>query len=289
MSNGYVIGSIYRPEFDGNIVPDFVQHKERKTDAADKSLKRILTLVLVVLGVELIWLFGVSPCMPLSDITVSGIPGIDESAVLALAGIGRHSSYMTVNESAAEQALLAMPAIRSAHVVKHFPNKAEIRLESRRAAAIVLLERGGEVFPALIGGDGILINMGGEGLTNGKTLPVISGLMLERVYPGMKLPRIYNSLFAQLETLAQKTPELMAAISEIRINHKNYDGYDLTLFPAHRRVRVKLSDNISEETIRYMLLMLDVLSTKSESIREIDFRTGTASYVIDLFKNPVGS
>jgi len=280
MSSGYVYGdSFFRPEIENEDIPDFVRRRERNTNATDKLLKRILTLIVVVLGVEIIWLFGVSPCMPLSRITISGIPGIDEAAVLSLAGIGQHSSYMTVNTSVSEQALLDMPEIRSAQVIKRFPNKVDIRLESRRAAAVVILERGGEVFPALIGGDGVLINMGGV-LTNEKNLPVISGLVLEGVYPGMKLPRIYNSLFGQLETLAEKAPELMAAISEIRINHKNYDGYDLTLFPAHKGVRVKLSDNISEETIRYMLLMLDVLSAKSESIREIDFRTGTASYFI---------
>jgi len=277
MSSGYVMENVYRPQFE---MPDYTRNGERKTDTAYKKLKYILTFIVVILGVEMIWLFGVSPCMPFSSVTVYGIPEMDEAAVLALAGIGRHSSYMTVNEKAAEQALLAMPAIRSARVVKHFPNKAEIRLERRRAAAVVLMERAGEVFPAVIGGDGILINMGREGLANEKTLPVISGLMLEGVYPGMRLPRIYNSLFGQLETLTEKAPELMAAISEIRINHKNYDGYDLTLFPAHRGVRVKLNDNINEETIRYMLLMLDVLSTKSENIREIDFRTGTASYYI---------
>jgi len=278
MSSGYLYDDdIFRPEIE---MQDHIRERERKTDTAYKRLKTILLFIVVILGVEMIWLFGISPCMPLSAITISGIPGIDETAVLSLAGIGRHSSYMTVNEKAAEQALLAMPAIRTAQVVKHFPNKVEIRLEKRRAAAMVLLERGGDVFPALIGGDGILINMGRDGFINEKNLPVISGLMLEGVYPGKKLPPIYNSLFGQLETLAEKAPELMAAISEIRINHKNYEGYDLTLFPAHSGVRVKLSDNINEETLRYMLLMIDVLSGRSESIREIDFRTGTASYFI---------
>ena len=111
-----------------------------------------------------------------------------------------------------------------------------------------------------------------------ETLPVISGLVLEGVYPGMKLPRMYNMLFARLETLSRTAPELMATISEIRINHRNYDGYDLTLYPAHKGVRVRVNEDITEETLKYVLLMLDVLSAKSQSIEEIDFRTGTASY-----------
>jgi len=282
MSSGYLYGNgIFRPEAD---VPDYVQR--RRSDAGDQTLKRILIFIGVVLGIELIWLFGISPCMPLARITVSGIPGIDEKAVLAIAGLGSHSSYMTVNVRTAEQALLSLPVVRSARVEKHFPNRVEIHLVRRRAAAIAFVEAAGEIFPALVGGDGMLINIGKEGFRNEETLPVVSGLVLEGVYPGMKLPRIYNELFWRLETLARDAPELLAAISEIRINHKNYDGYDLTLYPAHQGVRVRVAEDITEETIRYMFLMLDVLSVKSKNnsesanIEEIDFRTGTASYKV---------
>ena len=279
MSSGYLYGNeIYRSGVEEGTSASYV--RSRRSDAGDQKLKRILTLIAVVLGIELIWLFGISPCMPLAGVTISGIAGIDEKAVLALAGIGSHSSYMTVNVQTAEQALLSLPAVRSAQVIKHFPNRVEIYLESRRAAAMAFVEAGGGIFPALIGGDGMLIAIGRDGFTGGETLPVISGLMLEGAYPGMKLPRIYNALFLRLETLARNAPELLAAISEIRINHKNYEGYDLTLYPVHRGVRVRVSEEITEETIRYMFLMLDVLSAKSASIEEIDFRTGTASYKV---------
>ena len=244
----------------------------------DKKLKRILAVIVTVLGAELVWLFGISPCMPLSRVTVSGIPGIDEGAVLALAGIGNHSSYMSVNPRQAEEALLALPVVRSVRVRKKFPNRVEIALESRRPAAMAFVSDGERIYPALIDGDGMVFSVGREGFRSEETLPVISGLALEGVHPGMKLPRIYSGLFARLETLARDAPELLAAISEIRINHKNYEGYDLTLYPAYQDVKVRLGEDISEETLRYMLLMLDVLSAKSRGIREIDFRTGTASY-----------
>jgi len=279
VSSGYLYGTgLYRQDFEEEPAARSPRADSRRDDSRVQTLKRILTLVAVVLGIELIYLFGISPCMPLSRITISGIAGIDEKAVLALAGIGSHSSYMTVNVQTVEQSLLSLPLVRSAHVIKHFPNRVEINLESRRAAAIAFVEAGGGLYPALIGGDGMLFAIGRDGFSGGETLPVISGLVLEGAYPGMKLPRIYNALFLRLETLAQNAPELLAAISEIRINHKNYDGYDLTLYPAHRGVRVRVSEDITEETIRYMFLMLDVLSAKSASIEEIDFRTGTASY-----------
>ena len=252
--------------------------RPRVRSGGDRKLKIILALITVVLGAELIWLFGISPCMPLSKVSIFGIPGIDENTVLALAGIGKTSSFMTVNTRSAEEALLTLPMVRSARVVKRFPNRIELHLESRHAAAIAFVPRGERIFPALIDGDGMVFNVGKEGFRQEETLPVISGPVLEGVYPGMKLPRMYNTFFARLETLNRTAPELLSTISEIRINQRNYDGFDVTLYPAHKGVRVMVSNDITEETLRYVLLMLDVLSAKNTNIMEIDFRTGTASY-----------
>jgi cell division protein FtsQ len=279
MSSGYFYGTdIFRNSAENDAAHEYIQ--KQKSAAAYNKLKKILMFIAVVLGIELIWLFGISPCMPLSAVAISGIEGIDENAVLTLAGIGSHSSYMSVNSQAVEQALLSLPFVRSVHVVKHFPNRVDIILESRRPAAITFIETGGGTYPALIGGDGMLISVGRESFVTEETLPVVSGLVLDGIFPGMKLPRIYNALFARLETLSRNAPELLAAVSEIKINHKNYDGFDLILYPAHRGVRVRVGEEITEETIRYMFLMLDVLSAKNANIEEIDFRTGTASYKI---------
>jgi len=216
--------------------------------------------------------------MPFAKISIYGASGIDEAVILALAGIDGNSSYMSVNAVKAEEALLSLPAVYSAQVIKRFPNRIELHIESRRPAAMTFISNGVETMPVLIDRNGTIFSIGKENFTNKDKLPLISGLVLEGVYPGMKLPRIYSSLFMRLETLRHQSPELLATISEIKINHNQYDGFDLTLFPVHRNVRVRVSDDITEETIRYMLLMLDVLSATSAGIGEIDFRTGTASY-----------
>ncbi|MDR2181331.1 MAG: cell division protein FtsQ, partial [Treponema sp.] len=132
----------------------------------------------------------------------------------------------------------------------------------------------------MIGGDGMVFSVGREGYREEEILPLVSGISFDGAFAGMKLPRVYQGLFGQLETLAAEAPELLEAISEIRINAKNYDGFDLTVYPAHAGVRVRMGQDISEETLRYMLLMLDVVSSKLDFIDEIDFRTGTASYTV---------
>jgi cell division protein FtsQ len=245
----------------------------------ERILKHILVVVAVLLGAELLWLFGVRPCMPFSRLAIHGIPNMDDSCVLAAAGIGKHSSFMTVNRGAAEAALAALPMVKSARVFKRFPSGLEIVLEPRKAAAIVFVENGGRFKPALIDGNGTVFSIEGEGYGD-SVLPVVSGLELDRAFPGMKLPRFYGRVFRQLEQIADESPELLLTVSEIRINRKNYDGFDLTIFPAHTPIKVRMGPELTAETIRYMLLMLDVLSVRAEEIEEIDFRTGTASYTV---------
>jgi cell division protein FtsQ len=246
---------------------------------SDRVLKRILTTVAVILGAEVLWLFGIRPCMPLSRFEVKGIPNVDEAAVIAAAGIGEHSSFMTVNRETAEAALSLLPMVKSARVIKRFPSGIEIVLEPRRAAAITFLENGERISPAMIDGNGMIFGIGREGY-RGDVLPVISGIPLDKAYPGMKLSRVYRGLFGQLETLAAEAPQLLSAVSEIRVNQKNYDGFDLTLFPVHTPVKVRTGPDLDAETLKYMLLVLDVLSSRAAEIEEIDFRTGTASYTL---------
>jgi cell division protein FtsQ len=248
---------------------------------SEKILKRILVAVAILLGAELLWLFGLRPCMPLERITVEGIPNADRDALLAAAGIVEHSSsFITVDRNAAEAALVSLPLVESAKVLKSFPSGLDIILTPRRPAAAVLFEAGGKTIPALVGDDGVVFSVGKTGLSENDTAPVLSGITLENPAPGTKVSRVYSRLFRQLGELAESSPELLRMVSEIRVNEKNYEGYDLTLYPAHYPVRIRLSADLSREKLSYALLFLDVLKNGPEEIEEIDCRTGTASYMV---------
>jgi cell division protein FtsQ len=108
---------------------------------------------------------------------------------------------------------------------------------------------------------------------------VISGLVIDEPYPGMRLPAMFNSLFKDLDTLRLRAPELLAAVSEIKINRKSFDGFDLVLYPVHKQIRVRLSE-LNQDLLRYTLLMADVLAAKEPGINFIDFRSGMASYTL---------
>ncbi|MDR0597269.1 MAG: FtsQ-type POTRA domain-containing protein [Treponema sp.] len=247
----------------------------------DRRFKWLLTALAVLLAGELIWVLGVTPCMPFSVIEISGIPDLDRGEVLARAGIGLHSSYMTVDARGAELALNAMYQVESARVTKQFPDTIRIVLEGRRAAAMTLVPVKGKLEPVLLDKYGVVIQIGSEGAESGinvETLPIISGLVFADIALGMKLPAIFRKFFSDLVQLQDAAPELLGTISEIQVSRKAYDGFELALFPVHYPSKIRVGNEITADTIRYMLLLIDVLKKQGVMPEEIDFRTGTASY-----------
>lgn len=269
----------YDAAIDENI--DTVGADEKENFKFEKPLKRILIACSILLAGELLWLFVISPCMPLSAVDVKGFDGISRIAVLEQAGIDSRSSFMSVNVVAAEEALSALPAVESARVIKHFPDSIEIVITNRVPVAAGTADMGGRTLPVFFDKDGVLFQIGqGGGAAVNPSLPVISGLVFENIAPGLRLPEFLLPLFNELHTLRVDAPELLSTISEIQINKKKYDAYELTLYPVYNPARIRIGQRMTEDKLRYMLLLLDVLNEKGVALDELDFRTGTASYKV---------
>jgi cell division protein FtsQ len=96
----------------------------------------------------------------------------------------------------------------------------------------------------------------------------------------MRLPAALTPLLEEIEKIKTASPELLGAVSEIRINRKPFDGFDLILYPLHNPVKVRLEHTINEDTLRYVMLLLDVFESEDTMPEEIDFRSGVASYTV---------
>jgi len=248
----------------------------------DKWLRRLILTVSIILGAELIWIFGITPLLPLSVVEVSGIPGLDRAAILEKAGIRAHSSYITVNPQEAERALKELYQVESAQVIKSYPDTLRIILEPRKPAAIALATVEGKPLPLLFDKNGVVIRIGKEirELPTTPLLPIISGLIFEQVAVGMRLPALFTSFLSNLDAINMAEPELLTAISEIRINPKSYNGFDLILYPVSSPIRVRVESELNVDVLRYMILMIDVLLQNGVAVDEIDLRTSAASYSI---------
>ncbi|MDR1025133.1 MAG: FtsQ-type POTRA domain-containing protein [Treponema sp.] len=248
--------------------------KNREGRGLERGIKVLIIAAASVLGLELVWLLVISPCMPLSRIDITGFPGLDRAEVLSRGGIGERSSYVSVNRQAVEKNLETIKEVESARVTKHFPGTVKILLVPRVAVAMAFTVINERQVPVYFDRHGIAFKTGGVPY-GALSMPVISGLPLEEDKP---LSALYQPLFASLDKIRYADNELLGAISEIKINKKPFNGFDLILYPVHSPIRVRLEPVLNDETLRYVMLVLDVLASKNQEIDEIDFRTGTASY-----------
>jgi cell division protein FtsQ len=258
---------------------EFGTGENQKNPGLEKGIKVLIIAAASVLVLEFLWIFAISPCMPLSRLEVTGFPGLNREEVLRRAGIGERASYISVNPRSVEKNLGAIREVESVRITKRFPNSVTILLVPRTAVAMAFERIEGRPAPLYFDRHGVLFKTGGP-LSRARSpqdfgLPVISGLPLGEDKP---LPAIYLPLFASLDKIRGADPRLLQAISEIRVNRKPFDGFDLVLYPAHSPIRVRLEPSLNEETLRYVMLMLDVFTREQEEIEEIDFRTETASY-----------
>jgi cell division protein FtsQ len=266
----------------GDAFQDIPRGSSRGATGAEKGLKALFVVIALILVVELIWLFGVKAALPLSTVKISGIPELDRSFVLLQGGIDSRSSFITVNAQAVEEALAELTQVASARVIKRYPDGLEIVLAPSKPAALSLVSIDGRLRPVYFDKQGVIIRIGKDIREKDRAadIPIVSGIIFEEPRLGARLPAMFEPFFSRLEELNEAVPELLAAISEIRVQRKAYDGFDLLLFPVHNQVRFRLESELNEDTLRYMLLMIDVFVSQGLTVEEVDLRTGTASYVV---------
>ena len=271
-SFGYYGGGM-NEDFAGDARP---KYRTAASQKIEKGLKRLLIIAGIILGAELIWLFGISPCIPFTTVEIRGFDGAE---VLAFANIMEGASFVSVNAKDAQQRLSSHHTVESARVVKRFPDRLSIFLEPRKAVALSLVETDGRQLPLCIDKYGVVFKIG-SGAQDVQSLPVLSGLVFDRPSLGMRLPAALIPLLEDFSRIHDQSPELLSALSEIRINRKTYDDYDLVLYPVHSSIRIRLESSLTEDALRYVLLMLNVLESRSPKPQEIDFRSGMGSYKI---------
>jgi cell division protein FtsQ len=253
--------------------------EKKNSSLSERRLKRILVIILLAIGAELCWLLLISPFMPLGAVEITGIPGIDRDTVLAQAGINSHSSYMTLNTSGAETALMELYQVESAQVIKHFPDSVRIVLKGRQPAAMSLTMVEGRTVPVFLDRQGVVFKIGNDENLS-RSIPLVSGIFTGDPFLGMRLPPSYAAFLTNLERLNHSSPELLLAISEIGIRRNAYNGFDLVLYPWYEPVRIRASAELNEDMLRYMMLAIDVIISQGTKVYEIDFRNGTASYTL---------
>jgi cell division protein FtsQ len=211
-------------------------------------------------------------------IVQSDLP-LAEGDVLALSGVTGSEHWYSVSPAQIEKRLETNPLVRSARVVKVFPDTLRMTLQGRLPAAVVLAAANGRTVPVLVDGDGVVYKIGSSGTDI--DVPVVSGLTAGETALGTSLPRAYASVFHDLRALREAAPTLYALISEVRIDGEHPGGgFDLLLWLTCSPVPVRAGGALDEDLLRSTLMVLDLLSRQGvlKDIQELDFRSGDVVY-----------
>jgi len=257
---------------------DYAFQESEAPGRFEKLLRIFVVILAFFLCAELIWLVVITPLRPFSRIDISALDGMTREEILNQAGITSGLSYFSADTAAMEEALMGISLVESARVFKFFPGRLHIILEERRAVASALSVSGEKTVPLLFDNQGVVFKIGRDAGEFSSMLPLISGIVIENPFPGMRLPALFVPLFNELEKIAASAPELLEAVSELRINPKPFDAYDITLYLVHRKIKIHLL-GLNEESLRYALLTADVLASKDDAGDTLDLRSPIASYI----------
>jgi cell division protein FtsQ len=239
-------------------------------------LKILVTILALFVAAELIFYVIVIPMTTQINLSVKGAPSIQTGELCSYAGITGSEKWISFDTASIASRLAANPLFEKVLVEKQFPDRVCITVVPRVAVAVTFGTVNGRTVPLEIDKSGMVFAVG-QVPPNG-TLPLVTGLTIENPVAGVRLNRQLVPLLQQLAQLESRNPVLLSSVSEIKIEQKNWGGYDLVVYPVHTPVRVRTDKALNEDALQYMMLVLDVVDDMKLNIDEIDIRAGTVAY-----------
>ena len=170
----------------------------------------------------------------------------------------------------------SVAGVEEVQVVKRFPDRVFITVKERVPVAMMFAVQGGRTVLVQVDKNGVLFPP--SSATAHLSLPLISGIPIEHIPEGMRLPARFHALIGQISDIRSLSQNYFAGISEIHVVPKEYGNYELVLYPLHSRTRVLVDRQLNEDALQYMMVMLDVVNTLEKDVSAIDLRYGSVVY-----------
>lgn len=241
-------------------------------------LKMLVGLLALFLVLEIAYYLVIVPANADIRLEIRGTETVGLDEMCAIAGITGTENWLRFDTALAASRLAADPLFETVTVSKKFPDTVTVSVTERHAVAFAYGQRDGRTVPVEIDKNGVAFRVASSSLDS--SLPLITGPKFDNPVAGQRLNPALKPLLAQIETLGQEKPLLLASLSEIKIVEKTFGGYDLVLYPVHTPVRVRTDKALNEDAIQYMMLVLDVIGGLKLDIDEIDIRAGTVAYKV---------
>jgi cell division protein FtsQ len=220
----------------------------------------------------------VLPWVRISRVVVQADFEMERQVLLDLAGLDGTRYYFGLQPSSIASRLEGYPLIKSAAVERVFPNTVRLELLRRRVLATAIIQREGQSVPIAVDETGMIYDSGAH--VADRDVPVLSGIGFEGNVIGSRLPSSLEPLLQSLHELRRSSPEIYGLISELRVQDRGTQGFDVLMYTEGFRVPVRMESTIDKNTSTYALMVLDVLTQRGEAddIAEVDFRSGEIVY-----------
>jgi cell division protein FtsQ len=263
--------------------------RKKPWEGAEKPEKKvrdkkvvILKVVVVILAIlvlaEVVLYTVIIPTLGTVKIQFKGLKNISVSQVTEKVNEVGASTWIQFDAAKAVAVFSSISEVERVSVDKHFPDRVVVEIKEREAVAKTIVTIDGRVVPVQIDKNGVLFTSETNSVIMDSNVPLISGLPIENVQNGMRLPAKYRMLMEQISKIRALPQHYFAAISEIQVVPKEYGNYELILYPIHSKVKVLADQNLNEETLKYMIVSLDVVNSIEPDVYEIDIRYGATSY-----------
>ena len=258
----------------------YIEKKDSaKTESTDKFTNSVKIIFYDLIGfapLEGIFYKFIRPSTGIPKVAVTGLISFTPDEIVDLLLPMNASNWFDFDVNTAVSIIAGIPAVDAVSVRKVFPDKIYIDIKERQGVAMTFLNTDGYSVAVQIDENGVLFPKQQE--TASVSLPIISGLPVEHLTEGMRIPLKYRALMRQISEISKMSQKYFAAISEICVIPKEYGNYELELIPAVSKIRVLTDRALNEDALKDMIIALDVVNLIEPDVFEIDLRYGSVSY-----------
>ena len=249
-----------------------------KTEKKIKLIKVIFCVLCFALLCELVIYKYVMPSFSSPKVTVTGQKEYTAEEIARLLLPMNSTNWFDFDVEQAVALLSSEAGIEHVSVEKKFPDKIYVNVEEREPVAVTFVMENGRTSPVQIDKNGVLFP-GKKTPSADEVLPIVSGLPVEYMSKGMRIPAKYRPLIDQISKISGLPQHYFASLSEICVLPKDSGNYELALIPSQSKVKVLTDRALNEDALKYMLVVLDVVNQIGTDVAAVDLRYGSVSYI----------
>lgn len=253
--------------------------EEAKTERKIKFIKVIFCILCFALLCELVVYKYVMPSFASPKVTVTGQQTYSAEEIARLLLPMNSSTWFDFDVNQAVALLSSEAGIDHVSVEKRFPDKIYVNVAEREPVAVTFVMDNGRTSPVQIDKNGVLFPSKKNVRAEDGVLPIVSGLPVEYMTKGMRIPSKYRPLIDQIAKISALPQNYFASVSEICVLPKESGNYELALIPTQSKVKVLTDRALNEDALKYMIVVLDVVNQIGTDVAEVDLRYGSVSYI----------